>query len=59
MPNSIDPNTNEEISLWSCDPKDIPPWSPEDVQRLKDVLEKYIFEPNREINEKIRTNTDT
>lgn len=59
MANSLKSSDVESLSVWSCDPKDVPEWTPEDVHRLKEVLEKYIFEPNRQINEKIRTNTDT
>lgn len=40
------------VEFWSCDPADIKPWTPEDIKRLDDVLEKYILEPNREANKR-------
>lgn len=49
----------ENLSVWSCNPKDIPQWTDDDIARLHAVLEKYIFEPNRAASsEKVYTDKD-
>lgn len=37
-----DKSKKEPISFWSCDPKDIKPWTEEDKKRLNITLNKIF-----------------